>query len=390
MYFFKLSYAKKFSNVIEDVTEKFRYWVDPRPLQPIDLEFLNQVINLPDDIKKKFISIAKNCLTIVNIANDDILDKVIELMCNGEILGTLNYDLWYLNYYFIPGKLGSAILYKEDYYNKIITDEHVLKIYDVITKDDSINLYLAFTKDGRLCGIGIKRGKNISIIRKWYPEYIENILSILSRPKKSIYDLFKYNQEYIENLASKVHRVVKYFEIEKGKQGILGFSGGKDSLLALTLLVNANSNVKPIHVFIKYADHEKTLDYVNYVSNKLGVKIEIITLNEDKLCTYLKYLGIPTRGHRWCTPLWKLAPLIKYVKERFNLSSIVSYTGNRRFETFKRSLRPATYIDSEAGLLTHSVPYKFPKLLARSLLIQSSSLFLEILPSFPKDTSLIK
>ena len=34
--------------------------------------------------------------------------------------------------------------------------------------------------------------------------------------------------------------------------------------------------------------------------------------------------------------------------------------------------------------------HKLPKLLAKSLFIQSSSLSFEILPSFPKETSLIK
>jgi phosphoadenosine phosphosulfate reductase len=45
------------------------------------------------------------------------------------------------------------------------------------------------------------------------------------------------------------------------------------------------------------------------------------------------------------------------------LKNIVSYVGSRKSETVKRSIRPATYIDSEAGLLTHAVCYKFPKLL---------------------------
>jgi len=361
-YFFKYSHAKRYSENVEDVTTKFRYWADPRPLLPSDLDLLRRASNLPVDVREKLINIVKRCTTIVNANNDNVLDLVLEFMCNGEVLCAVNYDMFTGQFILVPGKLGAALLLREDCCNIAVTDEHVSRIFEVRERADT-NLYIAVTPDGRVCGSGIKRGRKITFVRKWIPEYIDKTLTALSRRKLTYRELYELNRDYIEERRTKVRKVVEYFERKHGRKGVLSFSGGKDSLLALHLLVEAGTNADILHVSIEHGDPPQLTDYVQYIGAKLGVKIEILEARWNFTERLLRELGMPTRGNRWCTPLLKFVNMLRYIKSRYGLHSIVSYVGSRKSETLKRSIRPATYLDAEAGLLTHAVCYKFPKLL---------------------------
>ncbi len=361
-YFFKYSHAKKHSDNVEDVTTRFRYWADPRPLLPSDLGLIRRASNLPPDIKTRFLSTLKSCTVIVNASNDNVLDLILEFMCNGEILCAVNYDMFTEEFVLVPGKLGAALLVKEDYYNVAVTDEHVTKVLEVRERVDS-NLYIAFTSDGRICGSGLRRGRKIVFVRKWVPEYPDKVLEVLSRRKITYRELFELNRDYIEERKIKVRKVVEYFERRHSRKGIISFSGGKDSLLALHLLVEAESNSDVLHVSIENGDPPQLTDYVQDIASRLGIHIEILEARWSVTEKYLRELGMPTRGNRWCTPLLKFVNMLRYIKDRYGIHSVVSYVGSRKSETLKRSIRPATYLDSEAGLLTHAVCYKFPKLL---------------------------
>ena len=63
---------------------------------------------------------------------------------------------------------------------------------------------------------------------------------------------------------------------------------------------------------------------------------------------------------------------------------------NNLRSSFAKGLFSGTCEEQFFSLNANTLCHKLPKLLAKSLLIVSSSFFLEILPSEPKDTSLIK
>ncbi len=361
-YFFKYSHAVKYGPV-EEVTTKFRYWADPRPLLPTDLELVKAAKTLPEDVRDRFTQILRRSLTIVNVNNDNILDMVFEFMTNGEILCAINYDMFNDRYFIIPGKLGASLMLLDFAYgNIVLTDEHCSKIYD-IRKGEDYPVYIAVTRDGRTCGVAIEQNGRLAFARKWVPVRPEETLRCLDRPKTSLRKLYELNLEYILEREEKTRRVVQYFEEKHSRKGILSFSGGKDSLLALCLLVNAGSRADVVHIRLVNADPPGLDRYIDTISSRLGVDIVVLEARWEQTCKYLQELGMPSRGNRWCTPLLKFVNMLRYIKSRYDLRSIVSYVGSRKSETIKRSIRPATYIDSEAGLLTHAVCYKFPKLL---------------------------
>ncbi len=365
IYFFKMSYGKRYCDDLVDVSKKFRFWVDPRPVISRDLEILSSACCsvFGSDVAYLFERICRDCLTIVNVGNDPVLDHVYEFMVNGELLCTVNYDLKTLSFNIVPGKLGAALLYSRDACNIVISDERLRSFSGYRVSIGNCRYFVAVTRDGRLCGVALRTEKGFVPIKIWSPAYPEEVLSSLDRVRRTYRELYEFNREYIEFLVEKVRRAVKWLECEEGRRGVVGFSGGKDSLLTLHLLEEVNSDPLVIYVHIPYADTEVTRDFVYRVCSRLGFSLEVVEYSLDRLLNYLEILGIPVRGFRWCTPLWKLAPMFKLIKERYSLDKIVSYTGSRRYETFRRSIRPPTYIDSEAGVLSHCIPYNFPKLL---------------------------
>ncbi len=358
-YFFKYSIAKKYGNPI-DVTLKFKFWTDPRPLIPNDLKILKEVSNIDREFIEKILKIVKKGTSIVNTVNDPTLDMIYEYMTNGEHVCTVNYDMFNNKFIITLGKVATALAYLEGY--RYVRSEFRKLEKDTIDLPNNTPIILVDSRD-RIWGSGLVINRRIRIVRIWNPENSEDILERVDVKGVDYRKLYEYNIDYIEERLRKVKKVVEYFERKHCKKGILSFSGGKDSLLALLLLKEAESNVDVVHVHIEHGDPEKLQDYIDYVESKVGVKINRILTKWSFIEKYLKILNMPSRGFRWCTPLLKFVNILKYVKELYGFQNIVSYVGSRKSETIKRSIRPATYIDSEAGLLTHAVCYKFPKLL---------------------------
>ncbi|NPA69815.1 MAG: phosphoadenosine phosphosulfate reductase family protein, partial [Crenarchaeota archaeon] len=361
LYFFKRSIAEKYGTP-QDVTTRFRFWADPRPLIPDDIESLRSVSNVDKDLINKIIKIIKNCTTIVNVVNDPNLDLVREFMINGELICTINYEIYNKSHIMILNKVGAALYIEEGYkYIKVRKDPSEIDGQRVNYGEHEI--YPIINEEGKLVGSCIVVNGRLRVARKWDPVNIEECLSIIDRKFRTPREIYEANIPFIEEREQKIRRVVEYFERRHNLKGILSFSGGKDSLLALLLLINAESNVEVIHVFIENADPPTLSNYIDYIEKKLSINITRVGLSWNNIRELVEILNVPSRGNRWCTPLLKFVPLLSYLKRKYNIKQIISYVGSRKSETVKRCIRPATYIDSEAGLLTHAVCYKFPKLL---------------------------
>ena len=118
--------------------------------------------------------------------------------------------------------------------------------------------------------------------------------------------------EYVKLLASLVGDKIR------NKSIILSFSGGKDSTTALIVLLKLQELVPfKLHVcytYLPYLDNVKNIDYIDRVSEKLGVHIEVLSPPRSIVRKYLAEEGLPYRRARWCTYL-KVRPLREYAKK---------------------------------------------------------------------------
>ncbi len=139
--------------------------------------------------------------------------------------------------------------------------------------------------------------------------------------------------EYIMQLKRKIGSVIE------GKKVVLSYSGGKDSTVALITLLKLSEHVNfklhVVYVHMPYLEPTFNLKFIDKVSSKLGVEIEVLSPPRWIMRKYLKENGLPYRRARWCTYL-KTRPL-----KEFKRKMDINYTaiGDRVWEAGKRFSR---------------------------------------------------
>ncbi|MET1100967.1 MAG: phosphoadenosine phosphosulfate reductase family protein [Pyrodictiaceae archaeon] len=137
-------------------------------------------------------------------------------------------------------------------------------------------------------------------------------------------------EEYVEWLKKRVGRELK------GKRILLGFSGGKDSLAALIVVAKLAEHIPvkihPIYIHIPFLESPRSIRFVEKVSKKLSIEIDIREAPKRIIKSMLKWRGMPRRGFRWCT-VYK----VKFMREvKKNDPKTIEVVADRLPESPKR------------------------------------------------------
>lgn len=165
--------------------------------------------------------------------------------------------------------------------------------------------------------------------------YLEeiDIEEIIDRNKEALFILENDAIDFIEHICT------KYAEYPFS----VSFSGGKDSQAVLDLVTRV---IHSDDITIIFSDttleHQYTYDTVKetidqYKEKYPNLKFETATpikpANE-----FFKEMGLPSRFHRWCTPILKTAPYNKLIKNIIDVDSkIIVFEGVRTEESPRRS-----------------------------------------------------
>lgn len=167
-----------------------------------------------------------------------------------------------------------------------------------------------------------EKGKGFAPIRSWTtsPPYVH---------ARTVSEVDEY--------ARWLHRQVG--NALRGKTVLLGFSGGKDSVATLLILLALRERIgfrlRVMYVYMPYIESPRNIEFVEKVSSKLDVNIEIVEAARRTLKTMLKWRGMPRRGYRFCTA-YKAIPM---KKARRSDESIIEVVGDRLTESPKRLKR---------------------------------------------------
>jgi len=151
------------------------------------------------------------------------------------------------------------------------------------------------------------------------PEYLVDITQLVSTDaiaklctKPELYRSTCSTEDLVQKLSRDLEQIVN------GKTLVLNFSGGKDSCAALILLLRLteflNFKLRVVYVHVPYIDDERVLDFVQSVSSRLGIDIDIVEHRRRDVKGYLRWRGLPRIGDRWCTK-FKIIPVKKIVRE---------------------------------------------------------------------------
>jgi len=155
------------------------------------------------------------------------------------------------------------------------------------------------------------------IFKKWngvikFDNYVLDISQWFETIVYSIFQTFENLDNYIQLLRDVLGKVIE------GKSIILSLSGGKDSTAALITLLKlqeyVNFRLYVCYTYMPFLENIETLKFIDYVHEKLGIEIEILSPPKNIVVKYLKKFGLPYRRSRWCTYL-KVRPLREFMKK---------------------------------------------------------------------------
>lgn len=154
-----------------------------------------------------------------------------------------------------------------------------------------------------------------------------DIDAILERNRKIIDDEVREVKKYIRETKN---RYKDYF-------AVVGFSGGKDSTVLLSLVADTLASDEFIVLFNDTSmEMRANYEYVKKVSKMYSWLRFYEVRHEVPAIEFWKQFGVPSRIHRWCCFVYKMLPTIKFLKESGH-KKILFYDGIRGEESPKRA-----------------------------------------------------
>lgn len=192
---------------------------------------------------------------------------------------------------------------------------------------------------GNSIGVGISRIMAENIPSKGVAVKIKNFKKVENETienyrDSSWKDAVAANEKHIRAIEREAIRFIKKLVEEIKLPVLVSFSGGKDSMATLILLLKSGICFNAFFVDTGL-EFSETLEYVREVEKKYNVDIDVITVG-DKFWKLLYRYGVPARNYRWCCKVVKLGPTAKYILQKYPSGSL-TFIGQRRYESSVRS-----------------------------------------------------
>jgi len=328
--------------------KRLDFGMDIRPSFPYDRDIFRKAVEdlygsgcyellVPDD----------RVVLLGTCFSEDVNYKVI---CDGYILGNLSakYGRWA----FFPDQRAASMISGR-------VSRHIVKVTtrgkykflrqrglltkDILEADPDIqksDLVFVADEQGALIGIGRASVDGRALVEDSERTVIRDMVKLrgsegLLSPRGHTWEeTMDLNGKYLDAVVKRsVDFVRTVIAKHKDIPYYVSLSGGKDSLATLLLVLKAG--FKPT---VMYADTHMdcgSSDLVKGIAKQYGLKIITFGLSEDVLVRNLERLGPPAVNFRWCCRVHQLAPF--YILSQTDGDNILSFVGNRRYESVKRS-----------------------------------------------------
>ena len=139
----------------------------------------------------------------------------------------------------------------------------------------------------------------------------------------------------------KVHEMISRALLEELSSPdivFVSFSGGKDSVAALDIVLKCFGKGRVVPIFVDTGlEFPQTIDYVRVVEEHYGIEVVKVYAGVDKA---VAERGLPTPDNRWCTMMKRRAFEEKVRELSRGHDNVVVVVGDRDAESASRSHRP--------------------------------------------------
>jgi len=159
-------------------------------------------------------------------------------------------------------------------------------------------------------------------------------------PQRTWEDAIEANRAHVERMVEKGKAFVLRVAEEEGLPVAVSFSGGKDSLA--TLLIVLEAGLRPPVVFVDTGiELPETVEHVHEVARRHDLEL-VVEATEHDFVERSAEFGPPARDYRWCCKTQKLGPVARALNRRFP-GGMITFIGQRRYESGPRSRSGAVW-----------------------------------------------
>jgi len=147
-------------------------------------------------------------------------------------------------------------------------------------------------------------------------------------------DVLGANRAVLDEVVERAVDFIKEGAKRIGKDVAVSYSGGKDSLATLLLVLEAD--LRPKVIFINTGlEFPETVQNATDVSSMLGLELLVEDAGEA-FWDNVPMFGPPARDARWCCKCCKLGPVTRLISREFP-GGVLSFIGQRRYESEARA-----------------------------------------------------
>ncbi len=265
-------------------------------------------------------------------------DQMWEVVSCGNVVGQLYYDPFRSKWRYRLNYTGAKLAIEDDLVDKVVVNGFIReKMVIRENYSSSSRQVVVVDRNGVVKGVAENLGGRL-IVSKTYRVRIEP-REAGCKPA-SIDDVLKHNNYGIYYFESRAKAFLYSMASKVGKEVVVSYSGGKDSLVALHLTLETLGDAKLLFNNTGL-ELPETIENVDYVAEKYGLE-KIVANAGDSFWNGLDVFGPPGKDYRWCCKIAKLVPLAR-VSRRMWSSGALNIVGQRAFESLDRARSPRVW-----------------------------------------------
>ncbi len=266
-------------------------------------------------------------------------DLMWEVVSSGNVLGQLYYDPFKDAWRFRLNSTGAYLAVRDNLVDYIIVNEKRVREKKVIRENYSSNSKQVVIVNKDMVPLGIAENVNGKlVVTKSFKSFISPVESSLK--KADINQVLKHNDYGIYYFESRAKAFIYSMFAKTGKEVVVSYSGGKDSLTSLYLTIETLG--KATLLFNDTGlELPETISNVNYVAEKYGLKTVIASAG-NAFWNSVDIFGPPGKDYRWCCKIAKLVPLAKIARVKWS-NGALNIVGQRAFESIDRAKSPRVW-----------------------------------------------
>ncbi|MDD1770506.1 MAG: phosphoadenosine phosphosulfate reductase family protein [Methanomassiliicoccales archaeon] len=280
------------------------------------------------------------------------LDRMEEIIIDGEVVATLRYDIG--KGYVLLVRTSAARRMQEVLTRGYVVAEDgalefllrglnlmapgVKEMHGEVRQGDEVivldtNRRAVCTGNARIGADHFTPGmKGMAIKCRWYAPPSASAANL---PRRTWNDVLEANSRVMTRRVEEATSFIRDTVESTNLHAMVSFSGGKDSLATLLLTLDAGLRL-PVLFIDTGLEFPETVEHVRSAAVRHGLELMVEKAPESAFFGNLAYFGPPGRDFRWCCKTNKLGPTVRAITERFP-QGVLSFIGQRRYESESRA-----------------------------------------------------